>query len=467
MQKIFALIIMVTASITVESPLLAQMDTSFSYQGELNQNGGLATGSFNMIFSLWDARIGGNQLGQVTPLGGVQVVQGKFNVELDFGANVFDNSNRWLEISVDGFTLVPRTAITRSPYSIQTRGIFVNENNNVGMGTSAPSYPLHVESDVESAIFGLYTGTAGSKYGVYGRTDSMASTRGVFGFASAASGFTTGVQGRSNSTVGKGVSGFAASASGLNYGVFGETNSSEGYAGYFVGGRNYFEGNVGIGTQSPAHLLHVVADGGFAAIYGANIAGRGVHGESSNGTGVFGDAIGKSGGDTGVFGRSVGPSGRGVHGVADAKSGTNYGVYGESHSTNGYDFYASGAGQDYGSSSSIRWKQDVVSIDKPLEKLSRLRGVYFDWDADHGGHHDVGMIAEEVGAVLPEIVNYEENGIDAQGMDYSKLTPLLVEAVNALRSEKDAEIARQQVEIVNLVNRLDQMEATLKRLVEK
>ena len=66
-----------------------------------------------------------------------------------------------------------------------------------------------------------------------------------------------------------------------------------------------------------------------------------------------------------------------------------------------------------------------------------LRGVYFNWDAEHGGGHDVGMIAEEVGEVLPEIVQYEENGIDAEGMDYSKLTPLLVEAVKALKMEND------------------------------
>ena len=56
------------------------------------------------------------------------------------------------------------------------------------------------------------------------------------------------------------------------------------------------------------------------------------------------------------------------------------------------------------------------------------------------------MIAEEVGKVLPEIVNYEENGTDAIGMDYSKLTPLLVEAVNALRAEKDTEIASLRAE---------------------
>ena len=66
----------------------------------------------------------------------------------------------------------------------------------------------------------------------------------------------------------------------------------------------------------------------------------------------------------------------------------------------------------------------------------QIRGVYFDWDTEHGGHHDVGMIAEEVGAVMPEIVQYEENGVDAIGMDYSKMTPLLVAAVNSRRLSK-------------------------------
>ena len=94
-------------------------------------------------------------------------------------------------------------------------------------------------------------------------------------------------------------------------------------------------------------------------------------------------------------------------------------------------------------SSSRRWKRNIKNINDPLYKLSKLRGVTYDWDADHGGHHDIGFIAEEVGAVLPEIVVYEANGIDAIGMDYSKLTPLLVEAVNALRVETDNRIAMQ------------------------
>ena len=104
-------------------------------------------------------------------------------------------------------------------------------------------------------------------------------------------------------------------------------------------------------------------------------------------------------------------------------------MWGQSNSTIGFDFFAARAGTDYGSSSSIRWKRNIEPIRGPLEKVARLRGVTFDWDEEHGGHHAVGMIAEEVGMVLPEIVNYEENGTDALGMDYSKRTPLLVEAI--------------------------------------
>jgi len=78
--------------------------------------------------------------------------------------------------------------------------------------------------------------------------------------------------------------------------------------------------------------------------------------------------------------------------------------------------------------------------------------VYFNWDAEHGGRYDVGMIAEEVGKVLPEIVDYEENGIDAVGMDYSKLTPLLVEAIKELKAENDA-----------LKQRIEKLEETLQQ----
>jgi hypothetical protein len=85
----------------------------------------------------------------------------------------------------------------------------------------------------------------------------------------------------------------------------------------------------------------------------------------------------------------------------------------------------------------LSWKRNIRLIPDPVKSIQSIRGVYFDWDPEHGGKHDVGMIAEEVGKVLPEIVVYEGNGVDASGMDYSKITPLLVEAIKAQQTEID------------------------------
>jgi len=100
------------------------------------------------------------------------------------------------------------------------------------------------------------------------------------------------------------------------------------------------------------------------------------------------------------------------------------------------DFDAVGMGVNYCTSSSIRQKENIQDIADPLEKIDELNGVYFDWK--DSGSRDIGMIAEEVNQVLPEIVVMEEDGIYAKSMDYSKLTPLLVEAVKELKAENEA-----------------------------
>ena len=96
------------------------------------------------------------------------------------------------------------------------------------------------------------------------------------------------------------------------------------------------------------------------------------------------------------------------------------------------DFYAAGPWIDYRASSSKRRKENVVTIAQPLRKAVALRGVHFDWANDHGGHHYIGFIAEEAGEILLEIVDFEEISIDAIGLDYSKLSHPLVEAVKSI-----------------------------------
>lgn len=77
--------------------------------------------------------------------------------------------------------------------------------------------------------------------------------------------------------------------------------------------------------------------------------------------------------------------------------------------------------------SSIRYKENVETISNPLELVSQLQGVKFTWKKDKT--NDIGFIAEEVGKIIPEIVDWEENGIYARSVDYSRLTPVLIEAV--------------------------------------
>jgi hypothetical protein len=62
--------------------------------------------------------------------------------------------------------------------------------------------------------------------------------------------------------------------------------------------------------------------------------------------------------------------------------------------------------------------------------------VTYDWKAD--GKHHIGLIAEEVGEVLPEIVTYEENGIDDLAVDYARLVAVLIEATKEQQETIDA-----------------------------
>ena len=58
--------------------------------------------------------------------------------------------------------------------------------------------------------------------------------------------------------------GYATHGSGVNYAVYGSTSSANGFAAYFYGGKNYFQGNVGIGTDSPDYKLSVVSSSSAA-----------------------------------------------------------------------------------------------------------------------------------------------------------------------------------------------------------
>ncbi len=121
---------------------------------------------------------------------------------------------------------------------------------------------------------------------------------------------------------------------------------------------------------------------------------------------------------------------------------------------------ANGAGdaiaEGWSTYSSRRWKTNIQTLPDALAKVEQLRGVSY--DLKNSGKHEIGVIAEEVGAVLPEVVSYEENGTDARGVDYSRLTALLIEATK----EQQALIAKQQAQIAQLTSQVKAIRASLK-----
>ncbi len=87
-------------------------------------------------------------------------------------------------------------------------------------------------------------------------------------------------------------------------------------------------------------------------------------------------------------------------------------------------------------SSDERLKDNITPIENSLEKVGQLKGYEFDWNDNQEVYegHDVGVIAQEVEKVVPEIVETREHD-GYKAVKYEKLVPLLINAINELKAE--------------------------------
>ena len=91
------------------------------------------------------------------------------------------------------------------------------------------------------------------------------------------------------------------------------------------------------------------------------------------------------------------------------------------------------------SSSDATLKDNVVVIPDALEKINGLRGVSFTRnDLDDGDKVHIGVIAQEVEAVFPEVISGEE----VKSVAYGNIVAPLIEAVKTLKSQNDELFAR-------------------------
>jgi hypothetical protein len=89
---------------------------------------------------------------------------------------------------------------------------------------------------------------------------------------------------------------------------------------------------------------------------------------------------------------------------------------------------------DLNSSSDKRLKKNIKTVTSALDTVNALRGVTFDWREGNG--KAIGLIAQEVQAVLPDIVSADDNGY--LGIRYNNVVGVLVEAIKELKADFEA-----------------------------
>ena len=101
-----------------------------------------------------------------------------------------------------------------------------------------------------------------------------------------------------------------------------------------------------------------------------------------------------------------------------------------------------------------RLKDNLKIIEDPVDKLKQLNGYTFTWNEQstkQTGMQDIGVIAQEIQAVFPELVKEKDNG--HLGVRYDKLTAVLIAGMN----EQQQYIEQQQEQINRLTDKLEQL----------
>ena len=84
--------------------------------------------------------------------------------------------------------------------------------------------------------------------------------------------------------------------------------------------------------------------------------------------------------------------------------------------------------------SAKKHKECIIPLQDQLDNIKKLKPVEFQWKENKA--KDIGFIAEEVEKIIPDVVSYEDNG-DLHGIKYSKLTAVLVKAIQQQQDQID------------------------------
>jgi hypothetical protein len=117
--------------------------------------------------------------------------------------------------------------------------------------------------------------------------------------------------------------------------------------------------------------------------------------------------------------------------------------------------------------SDARLKADVKNIDDGLASVLKLRPVSFTWKSQPDGTRHLGLLAQEVEAVIPEVIFRDATRDVPLGINYTSLLPVVIKAIQEQQtawSRQDAAIKSLEAENAALRQRNDELDARLRAL---
>lgn len=522
-RTVICVVAVLLAGCVADLAVAAPVGSAWTYQGKLVLGELPVNGTADFQFSLWDAAgtgappSGGVQVGSTLAASNVNVVDGVFTVELDFGANAFNGNARWLQIAVASpsggglTTLAPRQALTAVPYA-QTSQTAVTSldawhlGGNLGttggthfLGTT-DNQPLVLKANnqrglqIQYALNSNYWGnnllggywlnsiTAGVTQATVfggGRLGITENFNQVTDHGGTVSGGIGNRAGNANAdvfdayfaTVGGGYQNTAGGAYATVPG--GVSNNTAGYASFAAGNRakaNHDGSFVWNDTSTifdlastAANQFLIRAGGGVGINTNAPNSLFAVQGSNSSALfrigGPGGDGHHVSSGRDFVFNATGGQfSFRSIGNINNLSSFTDQLILHPNGDATlrGFLFNFSDA----------RYKTHVSTIPDALDTVSHLRGVTYEWDQarwpdrDSADGRQIGFIAQEVEKVLPELVYTDADGY--KSVSYVNVVPVLVEAVKQQQDQRaadaratEAKLRQKDAEIAELRAKLD------------
>lgn len=425
--------------------------TEFTYQGKLTDSG-TPSATYDFEFRLCDSAAADCTAPLATQQRlGVTVSGGVFTVKLDFGAAVFDGSNRWLEIAVKRpaqatfTTLSPREPLTSAPYSIRALNAANADNTTLFGGLTIDDFVQNTTTEQSgnfnlsgdgrlggSFALGVVSPQSGVRLDVSGNAVFRFPNGNInLGSPNSETGITfTGTSRadfRFDNSVLKIVAGnglnIPPAANGISINTLGNVGIGTTTPGtkFEVAGNSLMSGSLSVGSGLSVFNGLTVSSGNLSVSNAATVGGSLNVGNGATITG-----------DVGVSNRITTNSLRVNNGFSFATIAGNY--------TQDIcrDITFGTLGQC--GTSLQRYKTAVENFGGGLNIVSRLRPVSFNWK--ESGQRDVGFIAEEVFEIEPLLTTTGDDG-ELQGVKYKQLNVVLVNAVN----EQQKQIERQQKQI--------------------